>query len=116
MKTKFPYFPRTVGLYGCSAPAFTKNSTWVESEMLCTDHGKFERRGLVRHTQTDELVKVRVDVPDTYFSAPATTKTEHGYMTVIDLKEYGVELHFIPHTDQNQSPSNFLKETRKAYR
>lgn len=116
MKNKFPYLPRTVGLYGCTAPAFTHNSTWVESEMLCSDHGKFERRGLVRHSKTNQLIRVRADVPDTYFSMPATTKTEHGFVTCVDLDEYGIELHFIPHTDQWQSPAQFRKETRKAYR
>lgn len=116
MKNKFPYLPRTVGLYGCPAPALTHNSTWVESEMLCSDYGKFERRGLVRHSKTGQLIKVRADVPDTYFSMPATTKNEHGCITRVDLDEYGIELYFFPHRDQGQTPAQFRKETRKAYK
>ena len=88
--------------------------TWLEGEMWNTDYGQFRRRGLVRHAkQSGVLVKVRCDVPDTYFSIPATTDTEHGYVTVNN--DTG-ELEFRPHTDQaKMTPAQFRKSVKKAY-
>ena len=85
--------------------------TWIEGEEWCTDYGQFRRRGLVRHCETKKLVNVRLDIPDSYFSIPATTDTEHGYVT---STEEGFE--FRPHTDQTQTPTEFRKEVKKAYK
>ncbi len=105
--------PRTVGLYGMQSSPLVKGDTWIESEMFCSDHGKFERKGIVRHAKTGQLVRVRLDIADTWFSIPATTATEHGYVT--GDTDTG-ELQFRPHTEQSVSPSQFRKDTRKAYR
>ncbi len=91
-------------------------ATWIDGEMVCTDHGKFERRGIVRHSKTGKLVTVKADVADTFFSIPATTQNEHGYVSVVDLGDYGTELHFRPHTEQKQSPAAYRREVRKAYK
>ena len=86
--------------------------TWIEAEEACTDYGQFKRRARAIHEKTNELVDCRADIPDTYFSIPATTKTEHGFITSRD----GGELVFIPHTEQTQTPAEFRKATKKAYK
>jgi hypothetical protein len=48
-------------------------------------------------------------IPDTFFSIPATTKEQHGYVTGRD----DGELEFRPHTDQSQSPAEFRKQYKK---
>ena len=106
------YQPRIGNYYGMAIHPLIMGATWVEGEMWCTDYGQFRRRGLVRHSVTKALVRVRCDVPDTYFSIPATTDTEHGYVTTADSGE----LEFRPHTTQDQTPAEFRKETRKAYK
>ena len=84
---------------------------------MCSDYGKFERRGLVRHAKTGALVRVRMDIPDTYFSIPATTETEHGYVTTKELATLDqTEWEFRPHTEQTQTPAQFRKATKQAYK
>lgn len=106
------YQPRIGNCYGMPVHPLTQGATWLEGEMWCTDYGQFRRRGLVRHSGTKELVRVRADVADTFFSIPATTDTEHGYVTGADSGE----LEFRPHTSQEQTPAQFRKELRKAYK
>lgn len=86
--------------------------TWIDAEMVCSDIGQFRRRGKVRHCKTGQLVSVLGAIPDTYFSIPATTKTEHGYVTSAD----DGALEFRPHTEQTQSPAEYRKEYRRACR
>ena len=107
------YEPRVGNCYGMKVHPVIAGKTWIEGEMWCTDYGQFRRRGLVRHSVTKELVKVRCDVPDTYFSIPATTDTEHGYVSGTDEPEF----EFRPHTDQEKiTPAEFRKATKKAYK
>lgn len=115
MKTK-PFIPRTRGTYGQTAVPFVTGGTVIESETLCTDYGRFERRGVVRHEKTSALVDVRLDVADTYFSIPATTARESGFVTVRDFGEYGADLVFVPHTAQNQTPAEYRRSVRAAYK
>jgi hypothetical protein len=70
----------------------------------------------VRHETTGELVRVRLDIPDTWFSIPATTKNEHGFVTSREDAAGAAEFLFIPHTHQSQTPAQFRKETRAAYK
>ena len=109
MKTKFT--ARTVGNYGCSAHPLILGVTQIESEGLCTDYGRFERKGEVRHVLSKQLVRVRADISDTWFSIPATTATETGYVT-----SRGDELVFIPHTSQSETPVQYRARVRKESR
>lgn len=77
--------------------------TCIEGESLCSDYGQFRRKGLVRHEKTRELVRVRADIPDTWFSIPATTESEHGFVTSREDAEGNAEFLFIPHTEQTHT-------------
>ena len=104
--------PRIGRHYGTKIPPVLMGTTWIEGEEWNTDYGQFQRRGLVRHSVTKELVKVRLDVPDTYFSIPATTDTEHGYVTSTET-----EFEFRPHTDQKgMTPVEFRKSVKNYYK
>ncbi len=109
--SKNSYEPHIGRCYGMDVLPVRQGDTWIEGEMMCTDYGQFRRRGLVRHSVSGELVRVRCDIPDTYFSIPATTATEHGYVTGT---ETGFE--FRPHADQTESPVQYRAGVRKAYR
>jgi hypothetical protein len=86
------------------------NKTRIDPEEKCKDYGYFTRNALVFHCKTGELVRCKASIPDTFFSIPATTKDEHGY---IGLRDDG-EFEFRPHTDQsNQSPAEYRKQYRK---
>jgi hypothetical protein len=112
MKKKF--IPRTVGHYFSVARPLIVGDTCIESEELCTDYGKFERKGEVRHKVSHELVLVRADLPDTWFSIPATTTTEHGYVTAQEEVDGRRELVFIPHTNQlDETPAQYRARCRK---
>lgn len=86
--------------------------TWIDREEVCRDIGQFNRRATVFHISTGKLVNCRAAIPDTFFSIPATTATEHGYITGRD----DGELEFRPHTDQTKTPAEFRKEYRKRCR
>jgi len=105
--------PRISCYYGMVVNPILQGRTWIEGEMMQDDYGQFKRRGLVVHSVTKELVSVRLDIADTYFSIPATTDKEHGYITGND--DNG-EFEFRPHTDQSQSPSDYRKECRRSYK
>ena len=84
--------------------------TFIESEEKCRDYGYFSRKATVFHSVTNELVKCIATIPDTFISIPATTKTEHGYITSRD----DGELEFRPHTNQTeQTPAEFRKQYKK---
>ena len=83
--------------------------TSIQSEEVQSDYGQFRRKALAFHQKTGELVKCRGDIPDTFFSIPATTKTETGYITGRD----DGELEFRPYTDQSQSPAAYRKQYKK---
>jgi hypothetical protein len=102
--------PRIGFQYGMVVNPILQGRTWIEGEMMQDDYGQFKRRGLVVHSVTNELVTVRLDIADTYFSIPATTNKEHGYIT--GNGDTG-EFEFRPHTDQSQSPSDYRKQYRK---
>ena len=105
--------PKTVFQYGMKCPPLLgEGGTWVEAEAACTDYGQFRRNAVAKHQTSGKLVACRADIPDTYFSIPATTKTEHGYLTFNDSKE----LEFRPHTTQDQTPAEFRKATKEAYK
>jgi hypothetical protein len=109
------YEPRIGQCYGMPVTPVKAGSTWIEGEMWCTDYGQFKRRGLVRHEKTKELVKVRCDIPDTFFSIPATTETEHGFVFVMGGAEE--EFEFCPHTDQKgMTPAEYRKSVKKSYK
>ena len=72
----------------------------------------FTRQAIVFHSVTGKLVRCKATIPDTYFSIPATTKTEHGY---IGSREDG-ELEFRPHTTQTLSPVEWRKQYKKDCR
>jgi len=111
------FIPRIVGSYGMIAHPIENGVTCLESECLCTYHGKFERKGVVRHKISQELIRVRADVADTWFSIPATTATEHGFIVVKDDRSDNKELTFIPHTDQlKETPAQYRSRIRKAYK
>lgn len=83
------------------------------SEDVQTDYGQFRRKGKVFHKNTGKLVSVRADIADTYFSIPAVTATEHGFISV---NEDTNELQFTPHTEQTQTPAEYRKSLKKAYK
>ena len=112
MASKSKWQPRTGNFYGMAVLPVHLGRTWIEGEMMNNDYGQFRRRGLVVHSKTRELVKVRLDVPDTYFSIPATTTTEHGFVTGKDNEGFS-EFEFIPHTTQRVTPAQFRKELRR---
>ena len=93
-------------------------NTWIDSEDVQTDYGQFRRRGLVIHCKTKQLVKVRLDMPDSFFSAPATTDTEHGFVTTFDNEHNnGIkDFEFRPHTDQTMTPSEYRRSVKEAYK
>jgi hypothetical protein len=95
-----PYFPVKDG------------QTWIDPEEVQTDYGQFRRNALVYHKVTGELIKCRADIPDTFFSIPATTKTECGY---ISAREDG-EFEFRPYTEQTQTPVEYRKTVKRAYK
>lgn len=111
MKSK-KFGPRTIGRYGSSCPPLVAGPTWLESEQVQSDYGQFQRRGLVRHAVSGKLIRVWADIPDTYFSAPATTEKESGYL----LAANGEEIIFMPYEDQSQTPAEFRKEVKGAYK
>ena len=87
--------------------------TSLEPEECCTDYGQFRRKAVAFHEKTGELVNCRADIPDTFFSIPATTKTETGYLTLRDIDS---ELEFRPYTNQDQSPAEYRKQYKKDCR
>jgi hypothetical protein len=117
MKNKTKSFtPRTSGAYGMVSHPMRAGLTCIESEYLCSGYGQFARRGLVRHEKTRELVRVSLDIPDTWFSIPAVTKTEHGFITSREDESGAAELLFVPHTDQTRTPAQFRKDVRASYK
>ncbi len=87
--------------------------TFIDREEKCTDLGQFSRKSKAFHSKTNQLVICMATIPDTFFSVPATTKDEHGF---ISLRDDG-ELEFRPHTDQGGiSPSQYRKAYKKAYK
>ena len=86
--------------------------THLMSEDVQTDYGQFRRKGKAFHRNTGKLVSVRADIADTWFSIPATTATEHGFISV---NEDTKELQFTPHTEQTQTPAEYRKSLKKAY-
>ena len=86
--------------------------TSIEPEEKCRDYGQFNRKATVFRSVTGELVKCQAAIPDTFFTIPATTKMEHGYITVRD----DGELEFRPHTSQIISPAEWRKQYKKECR
>ena len=72
--------------------------TRIDPEERCRDFGQFRRQGTVFHRNSGALIRVAADIPDTFFSIPAVTKTEHGFVTCRNDEE----LEFVPHTNQRQ--------------
>lgn len=85
-------------------------TTSIDPEEKCQFHGQFRRIAKAYHSKTGELVKCRAALPDTFFSIPATTRTEHGFITFRD----DGELEFIPHMEQTESPLIFRRNYRKS--
>jgi hypothetical protein len=90
----------------------TTKQTWIQPEEMCRDYGQFRRKARVFHNVTGELVRCRADIPDTFFSIPATTKTEYGYITGRD----DGELEFRPMKYQYVSPAEYRKQYKKDCR
>lgn len=88
------------------------NKTSIDLEEKCRDYGTFARKAKAFHSKTGELVTCRADIADTFFSIPATTETEHGYVTI---RNDG-ELEFRPHTEQSETPAEYRKQYKKDCR
>ena len=86
--------------------------TSVDPEEKQTDYAQFRRRFKAYHAGTGHLVSGKADIPDTWFSIPAVTKQECGYLT---FREDG-ELEFRPYTNQQQNPQDYVKQQRRAAR
>jgi hypothetical protein len=105
--------PRKLFCYGMEVGVSKyKSDTWVEGEMACSDYGQFRRRAVAKHEKTGKLVNCRADVPDTWFSIPATTKTEIGFLTFNDASE----LIFHPYPNQDETPAQYRKSVKRAYK
>lgn len=115
MKTK-TVTPRIGNHYGMLMQPVRVGLTWIEDETFCTDYGQFKRRGLVRYAKSRVHVPVRLDIADTWFSIPATTSKEHGFVTSEEDAEGARHFVFVPHTDQTKTPAQFRKEVRLAYK
>lgn len=85
-----------------------EEGTYLESEAACNMPWQFKRKGKASHDKASKPVKVRAAVADTFFSIPATTKEEHGYLYM----DNGV-LTFAPHDDQPKTPSQYRKRYRE---
>lgn len=103
--------PRTGNFMGMPILPTTQGPTWLEGEMMCSDYGQFRRRGYVRHSVSKVLVLVRCDISDTFFSIPATTEREHGYVCG-DNGEY----EFRAHTEQTETPAQYRASIKRAYK
>ena len=86
--------------------------THLMPEDVQNSYGQFRRKGAVFHRDTGKLVSVRADIADTWFSIPATTATEHGF---VSINTDSGELQFIPHTEQTQTPAEYRKSVKKSY-
>ena len=86
--------------------------TSIQSEEVQNDYGHFGRIARAFHKDTGEIVNCRADIPDTFFSIPATTKDQHGCITGRD----DGELEFRPHTNQTQTPASFRNQYKKNRR
>jgi hypothetical protein len=87
--------------------------SYLMPESVQSDYGQFRRKGKVFHRVTGKLVSVRADISDTWFSIPATTVAEHGFLSMNDETK---ELQFTPHTEQTETPAQFRKSLKKAYK
>ena len=86
------------------------NTTYIDSEEVCRGADDFNRKALAFHAHTQELVRCKAAVADTYFTISATTETEHGYIVIRDDNE----LQFRPDIHQNQTPAEFRRTYKKA--
>ena len=109
-KTPVPYI---TSYHRRVEPWIHSDGSWIEGEEMCRDIGLFRRRAWVTHSKTNKMILCKAAIPDTYFSIPATTETEHGYIAV---KEGGIGLEFRPHTEQTQSPADYRKQYKKDCR
>lgn len=86
--------------------------THLMPEDVQNDYGQFRRKGKVFHRDTGKLVSVCADIADTWFSIPATTANEHGFVSInTDLGE----LEFTPRTEQTQTPKEYRKSLKRSY-
>jgi hypothetical protein len=85
--------------------------TKIDPEEKCKDIGCFSRNAVAFHKNTGKLVRCKATIPDTWFSVPATTKDECGYLTGRD----DGELEFRPYTNQTP-PAEFRKQYKKDCR
>jgi hypothetical protein len=84
--------------------------TSIDCEEVCSDIGQFRRKFKAFHCKTGELVKGVGAIPDSFFSIPATTDKEHGYVTM----RHDGELEFRPHTAQdNLTPAEYRRQYRR---
>lgn len=85
--------PRVCSGYGAlRLPTYgVGDDTWLEAEEFSYPNGAKRRRCRARHTETRQLVLVKVGIPDTFFSIPAAGG---GYVMV----EEGVFMFHPPKT------------------
>lgn len=94
-----------------------EQGTWIDSEDIQTDYGQFRRRFVAYLEDLVKPVVGRADIPDTYFSIPATVensggiKAAKGYVTI----KQGA-LVFVPYADQTESPKEFRKRIKQESR
>lgn len=86
--------------------------THLMTEGVQNDYGQFRRKGKVFHRDTGKLIPVRADIADTWFSIPATTATEHGF---VSINTDSGELQFTPHTEQTQTPAEYRKSLKRSH-
>lgn len=73
--------------------------TWLDHEEECTDYDQFARKGVAildqGEAESEELVDVRADIPDTFFTIPAYA---------VDKKENPVYIGYITSGNVEQKP------------
>lgn len=56
--------------------------TFLRDEEVCYPDGKMRRKGAAIHAESGRLVAVRAGIADTYFTVPARSGKERGFLTV----------------------------------
>lgn len=106
---------RSFMFYGMKVEAhYYDRGTWIDPEERCCDIHNFSRQAMALHHETGELLRCKATINDTWFSTPATTDTQHGYITGAgseDGKERWLE--FRPHTDQTMTPAQWRRDYKR---
>ena len=85
--------------------------TFLEDEEKCKEVFSFSRKFSAFHSQTKRKVKGSATIADTYFTIPATTATQYGFLS----SRADGELEFTPFSVQLVTPKEFQKQYKKSY-